>query len=224
MSPDQAAFFKKHGFERGPAGGCVVRTMTISVWVICEPQSAVSRGTFALYVFHGEPAAAFWRSSSPLLRKDTLEGAINAGAQIFGIVGAERFVKVVTPGGSSFSGWNVSEEVNPLAGEPVAAGPRSNFIPVREVPAKLAEFRTMRDNGSKPADYYDLAHALHNTADKLTREHTAFSGIEDMVASAANHGYKPSVQTSKHPSRTALADLFDTVCELRGIASRAYRY
>lgn len=222
MSPDQAAFFKKHGFERGPAGGCVVRTMTISVWAIVE------RGEFstavAVYVFHGEPAAAFWRSQKPLVRVTTLAEALEIGASIFGITGSERFVKVVEPGGSSASGWHVDEtETNPLKGEPVTRAPKSNTVPVREVPAKLAALRELHAAG-KGADYYDLAHALHNTADKLTREHTAFSGIEDMVHSASAHGYKPSVQTSKNPSRTALADLFDAICELRGIASRAYRY
>lgn len=222
MSPDQAAFFKKHGFERGPAGGVVLRTCQIAVYVV-ESRGEFS-SSFGVYVRHGEAAGAFWRDVEPIVRKDTLAEAINVGAGILGITGAERFVKVITANGSSLSGWSVSEEVNPLAGEPVPAAPRSNFIPVREVPAKLAAFRSARETGSKPADYYDLAHALHNTADRLTREHTAFSGIEDMVASAANHGYKPSVQTSKHPSRTALADLFDTICELRGIASRAYRY
>jgi hypothetical protein len=222
MSPDQAAFFKKHGFERGPAGGVVLRTCQIAVYVV-ESRGDI-RSSFGVYVRHGEAAGAFWRDVEPIVRKDSLAEAINVGAGILGIVGCERFVKVITADGSSLSGWRVDEtETNPLKGEPVTRSPKSNTVPVREVPVKLAALRELHAAG-KGADYYDLAHALHNTADKLTREHTAFSGIEDMVASAADHGYKPSVQTSKHPSRTALADLFDAICELRGIASRAYRY
>lgn len=223
MSPDQAAFFTKHGFRRGPAGGVVLRQCEIAVYVV--ESRGEFRSTFGVYVRHGEAAGAFWRDLEPIVRKDTLAEAIDVGAGILGIVGAERFVKIVMHDGSSLSGWSVSEEVNPITGG--VRGNHAKFIPVREVAEKLSEFRILHaaaERGGRAPAYYDLAHALHNTADKLTLEHTAFSGIEDMVFSAREHGYKPSIQTSKNPSRTALADLFDTICELRGIASRAYRY
>jgi hypothetical protein len=83
----KALGFKNTGF------GSWVRSTELHVDIVVRPGHGPER--FGVYVFHGAPGGAYWRSDAPLVRCNTLEEAQAKARTLYGITGSEQFANVV---------------------------------------------------------------------------------------------------------------------------------
>lgn len=75
--------------------------------------------------------------------------------------------------------------------------------------------------GYRQTGDWRTGNSLHLYADELTRRFTAFPGIESMI-NAQDHGYRPTLLDGESAVEL-LADLYDLICEKRGLPLRAHR-
>lgn len=87
--------YASHGFKN-TGFGAWVRTTDLHVDIVVRDGTGPER--YGVYVFHGAPGGAYWRSDAPLVRCNTLEEAYAKARTLYGIVGSERFANVIMLG------------------------------------------------------------------------------------------------------------------------------
>ena len=88
--------YAAHGFSR-PFGDFTERKCSICV-VIVQRKFGSAPMSFGVYLRHGTPGGAFWKSSPPLVERSTMEQAREVAAQLYGITGSGDFAAVVHDG------------------------------------------------------------------------------------------------------------------------------
>jgi hypothetical protein len=78
---------------RNSGFGSWLRKTEIAVVITIRP--GFGRERYGVYVSHGAPGGAFWRSDEPLVRCDTLEKAREKAETLYGISGCGSLAAIV---------------------------------------------------------------------------------------------------------------------------------
>jgi hypothetical protein len=84
--------YAAHGFKQ--SFGTWTRTTDLHVCIVVSSDRHTAQ-RFGVYVFHGHPGGAFWRSSAPLVRCDTMPEAKEKALTLYGITGSDQFAEVI---------------------------------------------------------------------------------------------------------------------------------